>query len=76
LHVSLGNEAVATAWWDRAEALAAYRLAGEAGNDTDAILTALLHSHAVRALGPDGDQERASLRLARAAALAYLHVQG
>lgn len=76
VHAALGGRVMA-GWRERAEALAAYRTAGElVGRDPDATLTALLHSHAARVFGPDGNQRRMSLRLARAAALVYRHAEG
>ncbi|MGH3833643.1 MAG: hypothetical protein ACRDRS_24940, partial [Pseudonocardiaceae bacterium] len=77
LHTALGSAPAAAAWRQRAEALTAYRAAmtEEPGADPDAILTTLLHLHALRALGPDGERERTSLHLVRAAALAGLHAE-
>ncbi|MGH3823559.1 MAG: thiopeptide-type bacteriocin biosynthesis protein, partial [Pseudonocardiaceae bacterium] len=79
LHTALGSAPAAAAWHQRAEALAVYRaaLTEEPGAaDPDTVLTTLLHLHALRALSPDGERERTSLHLVRAAALACLHAKG
>ncbi|MGQ0775402.1 MAG: lantibiotic dehydratase [Pseudonocardiales bacterium] len=78
LYTALGSAPAAAAWAQRTETLTAYRAAmtEEPGTDPDAILTTFLHLHALRALGPDGERERTSLHLVRAAALACLHAEG
>ncbi|MGK4581751.1 lantibiotic dehydratase [Kitasatospora sp. HPMI-4] len=64
--------AVADAWAQRTEALAAYRDQLTAADpDDDQPLLSLLHMHFVRALGIDRDGERLCHRLARAAALSF-----
>ena len=64
-----GGENVVAAWERRRASLAAYRtrLAGQ--RDPLTVMRSLLHMHHVRSLGADPDRERASNRLARAAAL-------
>ncbi|MGN9779804.1 lantibiotic dehydratase [Nonomuraea sp. ZG12] len=79
LHTALDTTPAAQqAWRERAQALATYRRTAiqDAGSDLDASLAAILHAHAVRARGVDDVHHRTSLRLARTAALAYLHAEG
>ncbi|MFJ7911896.1 lantibiotic dehydratase [Kitasatospora sp. NPDC096204] len=64
------SEQVAAAWAARREALTAYRRTLQsAGISPEDLLPDLLHLHHVRMHGPDLDEERAHLHLARAAAL-------
>ncbi|PRX01135.1 UNVERIFIED_ORG: thiopeptide-type bacteriocin biosynthesis protein [Actinomadura viridilutea] len=66
------GDAVATAWQNRARALATYHhLLAQQRNPED-LLTTLLHGHHVRALGLDPEHEATTIRLARAAALRNL----
>ncbi|MCD0446280.1 lantibiotic dehydratase [Glycomyces sp. A-F 0318] len=64
---------VLDAWQDRRRAVAAYRreLLINGRGDLDAVLSSLLHLHYIRAIDIDPESERACLRLARAAALAW-----
>ncbi len=73
LRAAPGGRAITEAWGPRHQALADYRarLAEEEGGDLDGVLVSLLHAHHIRAVGIDRDDERTSLRLARAAALAW-----
>lgn len=70
-----GGAAIVDAWESRDLALAAYRrhLPGPdtEGIDPDAVLGSLLHSHFVRAVRIDFDEEAICMYLARAAALAF-----
>ncbi|WP_203597276.1 thiopeptide-type bacteriocin biosynthesis protein [Actinomadura bangladeshensis] len=68
-----GGRAIVEAWRSRERALAAYgtRLHETESVDPDTVLASLLHAHHMRAVGFDPDNERASLRLARAAAQAW-----
>ncbi|MFJ7277945.1 lantibiotic dehydratase [Kitasatospora sp. NPDC098663] len=64
------SEQVTAAWAARREALTAYRRTLQsAGISPEDLLPDLLHLHHVRMHGPDLDEERAHLHLARAAAL-------
>nr|WP_246425835.1 lantibiotic dehydratase [Streptomonospora nanhaiensis] len=61
---------VADAWHERAAAARTYaRTLHSIGGDPGEVLPDLLHLHAARFFGPDIDEERACLALARAAAL-------
>jgi lantibiotic biosynthesis protein len=61
-----------TQHWDiRRAALAAYRAQLPTGANADNVLASVLHLHHNRAAGPDRDNERTCLRLARSAALAW-----
>ncbi|WP_329317975.1 lantibiotic dehydratase [Streptomyces sp. NBC_01262] len=75
LRAAPGGAAVADAWAGRDQALADYstHLPGPdtAGVDRDDALGSLLHTHFVREVGIDFDDEAACLYLARAAALAW-----
>jgi thiopeptide-type bacteriocin biosynthesis protein len=70
LRAAPGGAAIVARWEPRRQAFADYRLRLEHadGIDSDAVLVSLLHSHHIRAAGIDRDDERACLRLARAAA--------
>ena len=65
---------LASAWRQRAEALAAYRKTLDANADTTHILESLLHIHHKRYRGIDRDGEGTCRRLARQAALAQRSV--
>ncbi|MBV9143643.1 MAG: lantibiotic dehydratase [Pseudonocardiales bacterium] len=69
-----GGETIIQAWRQRRGALAAYRaqLSGADGIEPDSVLTSLLHVHHNRASGIDKNDERVCLRLARAAARAWI----
>ncbi|MFG2091824.1 lantibiotic dehydratase [Spirillospora sp. NPDC048824] len=68
-----GGRAIVSSWRSRDRALAAYSalLHGAESADPDTVLASLLHAHHMRAVGLDPDDERACLRLARAAAQAW-----
>jgi thiopeptide-type bacteriocin biosynthesis protein len=66
-----GAESVLRAWCGRRAALTAYRDQLAAQQDPLRVLPSLLHLHHIRMLGIDPEQERASRRLARAAALRW-----
>ena len=70
-----GGAAIAGAWLDRGQAIAAYRgcLPGPdaCGIDADDVLSSLIHVNYVRACGIDFPDEAECLYLARAAALAW-----
>ncbi|MEV8635353.1 lantibiotic dehydratase [Streptosporangium sp. NPDC051023] len=61
---------IATAWQDRAEALATYRRSLPGTADADAVLESLLHMHHNRVIGLDPDGEKVCRHLARQAARA------
>ncbi|WP_380277507.1 lantibiotic dehydratase [Kitasatospora purpeofusca] len=64
------GEQVTAAWAARRDALATYRRTlQDTGTSPEDLLPDLLHLHQVRMHGPDLDEERAHLHLARAAAL-------
>jgi thiopeptide-type bacteriocin biosynthesis protein len=69
-----GGDLAVAAWARRSAALAGYRAAlGASGvPDPNLVLPDLLHLHHARVAGPGLDAERASLHLARAAALSHL----
>lgn len=68
-----GGDTVLAAWSERDRALARYRdrLRNTEDLQPDLVLDSLLHAHHIRAAGPDKDDERVCVRLARAAALAW-----
>ncbi|MER5646983.1 lantibiotic dehydratase [Streptosporangium sp. NPDC002524] len=70
------GDAVAAAWQVRGEALAAYHHALSSQRDAGTVLRTLLHEHHMRALGVDPEFEKATGRLARAAALRRLALAG
>ncbi|WP_335986660.1 lantibiotic dehydratase [Glycomyces sp. MUSA5-2] len=71
LAASPTGAAILDAWTQRTKAAARYRAALDAdGHPTDAVLSALLHLHHIRAAGIDPAAEQAALKLARTAALA------
>ncbi|GAA2657639.1 lantibiotic dehydratase [Streptomyces lunalinharesii] len=63
--------AVNETWESRAASLAAYRRALVGQRDPLTVLRSLLHTHHIRALGPDSKAEALTLRLARTAALSH-----
>jgi thiopeptide-type bacteriocin biosynthesis protein len=69
-----GGQAVTTAWARRRTALASYRTTLNAAVEItpESVLPSLLHLHHLRMAGPHAHAERACLRLARAAALAWI----
>lgn len=69
-----GGETIIQTWRQRRRALADYRaqLSTTDEIEPDSVLTSLLHVHHNRASGIDKDDERVCLRLARAAALAWI----
>ncbi|PZG18014.1 lantibiotic dehydratase [Nonomuraea aridisoli] len=71
-----GGDAVADAWKARATALAAYHRVLAEQRDPGTVLRTLLHEHHVRAVGVDPDFEKVTGRLARAAALRRLALEG
>ncbi len=71
-----GGEAVAAAWRARHAALAAYHHTLVEQRNPTPMLRTLLHEHHVRALGVDPAFEKATDRLARAAALRCLALAG
>ncbi|WP_411575311.1 lantibiotic dehydratase [Streptomyces mutabilis] len=75
LRTAPGGEAIASAWSERDAALARYRQkldASDGGIDPDLVLDSLLHAHHIRAAGIDKDDERMCVRLAHAAAMAWM----
>ncbi|KOX23886.1 hypothetical protein ADL05_01740 [Nocardiopsis sp. NRRL B-16309] len=66
----IGGGAVAEAWRERATALTDYRKHLATQRDPNTVLRSLIHLHHVRALGVSPDQEAATIRTARAVALA------
>ncbi|MDA1359737.1 lantibiotic dehydratase [Glycomyces luteolus] len=73
LTASASASGVLDAWQHRSRAVATYRLELliNGRGDLDAVLSSLLHLHYIRAIDIDPESERACLRLARAAALAW-----
>lgn len=75
LRAAPGGSAITSAWQARAQALARYRghVPGPhtEGIDADDVLGSLLHTHFIRAVGIDFDDEAICLHLARAAAVAW-----
>nr|WP_246405618.1 lantibiotic dehydratase [Nocardiopsis algeriensis] len=71
LHRLVGGTHVAQAWQARARALADYRKHLAAEREPTTVLRSLLHLHQVRTLGADPEQEAATIRAARAVALAH-----
>jgi thiopeptide-type bacteriocin biosynthesis protein len=69
-----GGQQLAQAWSRRRSALTTYRaqLSRIDGPNPDPILASLLHLHHARVVGMARDSERICLRLARAAALAWV----
>ncbi|WP_229909854.1 lantibiotic dehydratase [Streptomyces flavofungini] len=73
LRAAPGGGPIATAWSERDKALARYRerLNQTDGMDPNLVLDSLLHSHHIRAVGIDKDDEHMCVRLARSAAMAW-----
>jgi lantibiotic biosynthesis protein len=69
LTARLGGAEVASAWEDRAVALATYRECLAVQRDPSTVVRSPLHLHHVRALGVSPEDERVTNRLARACAL-------
>jgi len=69
----IGADQVLRTWTDRADALACYRdtLTSSGWPEPARLLPDLLHLHHTRIAGPDIEDERACLHLARAAALSW-----
>jgi thiopeptide-type bacteriocin biosynthesis protein len=77
LRAAPGGEAIAEAWVDRDRAVARYRAAvDEEDMGPDLPATSLLHAHHLRAACLDKSGEQTSMRLARAAARAWLARRG
>ncbi|WP_051704175.1 lantibiotic dehydratase [Glycomyces sp. NRRL B-16210] len=72
LSASPSGSAVVDAWGQRARVVGRYRFAlTTAEHPADPVLSALLHLHHIRVAGIDPGSEQATLKLARAAALAW-----